>query len=399
MYDGLETNIPHSLMKHPDDPSLEHNQLFPTRETVLSYLTTYASSIKSLVQFHTQVIDVSLQNLNGTDSWSVQTRNLKTGRMLDTKYDAVIVASGHLSVPALPEIRGIKDWHWRNPGIISHSKHYRNPAGYVGKKTLVVGNSASGVDISAQVARVAKLPVIVSQRSPSTFVSDGLHKKDVPEIAEFLPESQGTRAVRFADGQIETHLDAVLFCTGYHYSFPFLTSLKPPLIDTGERAKHLYKHVFYIYHPSLAVVGFPSKIIPFRTFEGQVAVIARIWSDRLQLPSVQEMEEWEERRIRERGAGRAFHVLPFPDDLDYHNEMIEWASGATNAGHGKMPLKWDEKDYWTRERFAGIKKEFVDRGENRRNVRTMENLGYNYEVWLEQRDANNDSTTAQHAGT
>lgn len=386
MYDGLETNIPHVLMKHPDDPSLEHHQLFPSRDVVLQYLERYASGIRHLVHFHTQVVDIRLQKSSGIDSWSVQTRDLKTESISDGIYDAVIVACGHYSVPALPDIKGIRDWHQRNPGIISHSKHYRNPAGYANKKTVVVGNAASGLDISPQIARVAKSPVIVSQRSQSMFVSDGLHKRDAPEIEEFLPESCGPRAVRFADGQVETGIDAILFCTGYYYSLPFLTSLEPALIDTGERVKHLYQHIFYMYNPSLAVLGFPTKIIPFRTFEGQVAVVARIWSDRLQLPSLQDMEEWEARRIKERGAGRAFHVLPFPEDLDYHNEMVDWASKAADAGRGKMPWNWNEKDYWVRERFAGIKIHFAGHGDNRRYVKTIDNLGYIYEAWLEQKD-------------
>ena len=381
MYDNLETNIPTNLMKYGDNSSLEEHQLFPTREKVLEYLSEYAADIRQYVNFHTQVMDIRLRLDRGREIWLVQTRDLKTQRCKTTEYDAVVVACGHYNVAALPDIKGIREWNLNNPGLIAHSKFYRNPKSYANKKTIVVGSAASGIDIASQLGVVAKHPILISQRSPSALSYNAAYKQEVPEIVEFLPSAMAERAVRFSDGRVETNVDAILFCTGYYYSFPFLSSLQPPLIVTGERIEHLYKHVFYAYHPTLAVVGFPSKIIPFRTFEGQVAVVARVWSDRLELPSIHEMKQWEEQRIEERGAGRSFHVLPFPEDLDYHNEMTEWANQAKDVGHGKMPLKWSEQDYWARDRNPGIKRAFASQGEKRKTVKRMEQLGFDYDAW------------------
>ncbi len=382
MYEMLETNIPHVIMKHSDAPSLQDDQLFPSRERVTRYLEDYADEIRHLVHFQTQVIDVRKTSRDGQDSWRVQIKDLKSSKVSEGTYDAVVVANGHYSVPDLPYINGIKDWSSANPGIIAHSKFYRRPDSYADKKVIIVGNSASGIDIASQIATVAKHPVLISVRSNSPLAYEAGYKEDVPDIAEFLPPDQGRRAVRFADGRIEEDVDAILFATGYLYSFPFLSSLEPKLNSTGERVQHLYKHLFYIPDSTLAFIGLPSKIIPFRTFEGQAAVIARVWSDRLELPPEQEMKKWEESLIGKQGIGKAFHVLKFPEDCDYLNELVDWAKRAKDPGRGKIPPRWNERETWTRKWFPAIKKAFADRGEARHNVRTIEELGFDYDNWL-----------------
>ena len=388
IYERLESNIPHVLMKH-SDKLLEDNQLFPSRETVVKYLEEYAEDIKHLVHFQTQVTDVSRICEGSQDAWLVQVRDLVTGKVSEAFCDAVVVANGHYTVPTLPDIKGIREWNAANPGIMGHSKFYRRPDGYRDKKVIIVGNAASGTDIATQIATVCKYPLLLSSRSESVlFPFSASYKENVPEIVEFLPLCPGQveRAVRFKDGRVEEGIDAIIFATGYYYSFPFLESLKPAVITTGERVEGLYQHIFYIHEPTLAFIGLPPKIIPFRTFEGQAAVIARVWSNKLDLPSVQEMMKWEESVIKERGLGKGFHVLPFPKDFEYHNEMVEWAERARDSGDGKgkgkLPPKWNEKETWTRERFPAIKRAFAEKGEGRHGVRTVEELGFDYEGWL-----------------
>ncbi len=381
MYDGLETNIPHSLMKFSDAPSLESHQLFPKRKTVEDYLEEYGQGIKRLVHFQTQVTDVYLCSENGKDLWSVPTKNIVSGKSGAREYDAVVVACGHFNVPSLPDISGIREWDQAYPGIISHSKFYQNPESFANKKVIIVGNSASGIDIGSQIGKVARHPVLVSQRSYSPMAFAATYKENVPQIAEFLPQRFGRKAVRFIDGRIEADIDKVVFCTGYYYSFPFLSSLQPDLIRTGERVQHLYEHLFYIKHPTLVFIGMMTQIIPFRTFEGQAAVLARIWSGRLNLPPQEVMERWEEGVIADRGTGKPFHVLKFPLDFNYHNRMVDWALQAKDPKHGKLPPKWSDKETWARERFPAIKRSFAEQGSNRCNVRTIEELGFDYEEW------------------
>ena len=384
MYEELETNIPHDLMKYSTAPFSQACQLFPARETVLHYLREYGEDIRELVHFKTQVVNVQLRQEPPNNAWDVETKCLDSNKTITQTYDAVVVANGHYSVPYIPDIKGIRDWDQAYPGSIAHSKFYQNPMSYKDKKVIVVGNSASGVDIIDHIRTVARHPVLNSNRSESPRSFGAPWKKVVPEIGEFLPPSNADQAVRFKDGTIETGVDAVLFCTGYFYSFPFLPSLQPKVIDTGERVKHIYKQIFYIDHPSLAFIGLPSKIIPFKTFEGQAAVIARVWANRLTLPSKSEMKQWEEQEVVKRGSGRQFHTLPNLQDFDYHNEMVDWAAMAGDLEHGMLPTKWSQEERWQRSKIPFIKNFFAECGEDRHRVNSVEELGFHYDQATEE---------------
>jgi hypothetical protein len=56
--------------------------------------------------------------------------------------------------------------------------------------------------------------------------------------------------------------DTILYCTGYHYCFPFL-DLDELTVDEDNSVRPLYKHVFPPkYAPNLSFVGLPSKVRP-----------------------------------------------------------------------------------------------------------------------------------------
>lgn len=385
MYERLETNIPHSIMRFSDLPSLEDHQLFPGREVVKQYLEDYGEDVRHLVSFQTQVMDIR-QTRPGAHQ--VRLKNLQTNTVYEKIYDAVVVANGHYSVPSVPKIRGIKEWNRANPGVISHTKSYRSLGPFTGKKVIIVGNGASGTDIASQIGQVSKCPLLMSQRSESILTTAASYKEIVPEIMEFLPYSQGTRAVRLADGRVEEDVDAILFATGYFYSFPFLSSLESKLISTGERVHSTYQHLFYIDDPTIAFIGLPLKIVPFRLDEAQAAVVARLWAGRLELPSTKEMRRWEEGVIAERGAGKAFHDLSFSKEFEYHDELLDLATRAIGRG-GKVPIRWSAKERWARERIPAIKRAFADKGDARHGIKTLQELGFKYDAWLREQPPRN----------
>jgi cation diffusion facilitator CzcD-associated flavoprotein CzcO len=376
MYEGLETNIPHLLMQFSDAPALTRNQLCPSREATLRYLREYADDLKHMIMFRTQVTDVRQITEDGHDRWSVRYRDLNTNEAAEGLYDAIVVASGHYSVPYIPDIPGIREWNMRYPGTISHSKFYQRPQDFADKKVLVVGYAASGRDIAGQLATFSKIPIIISQRSSVQMTQGMVTETFMPEIVEFLVSPSQVKAVRFRNGHVESNLDALIFCTGYLYSYPFLSTIRPSFIGTGERVQHLYHHIFSINHPSLAFVGLPRSVVPFPTCEGQAAVIARVWSGRLALPSACVMQEWENAVLMEQGGGKKFHVLRFPKDFDYHNALVEWSLQAEDSSSGKLPKKWNSKDRWIRERCPAVKRAFMERGEDRHRVMTMEELEF-----------------------
>jgi cation diffusion facilitator CzcD-associated flavoprotein CzcO len=263
------------------------------------------------------------------------------------------------------------------------------------------------VDIAAQIATACKHPLLQSQKSqpvqPSSTDADKIEK---PEITEYITKD---RTLRSADGTVESNVDAVVYCTGYFYSYPFLSSLTTPVITSGEYVENLYQHIFYRPQPTLAFATLNQKIIPFPVAEAQSAVIARVWSGRLNLPVETEMEHWERETLEETGGGRNFHVLKFPKDADYINMLHDWAMsadqpgshpeihrrrmsstasvtpkpdpGIMSSGIGKESPYWGEKEYWTRERFPAIKKAFQSHGEERHSKRSLEDVGFDYEQW------------------
>ena len=221
LYDYLETNIPKGLMAYSDKPFPDDSPLFPSHQEVLQYLEEYAEEVKHLIHFNHQVRDVNLDDYSSTghDVWRVEVEDLNTGSVSSDLYDAVVVANGHYTVPSLPRIKGIEEWNKAYPGSILHSKAYRRPEDYTSKKVLVIGNSASGLDIAFQVGQKCKLPVLLSSRSVSAFgtMPASSWRKDVGEVVEFVPppDFQSKRAVRLRDGSVVTDIDNIIFATGY----------------------------------------------------------------------------------------------------------------------------------------------------------------------------------------
>lgn len=379
-------------MQFSDKPFPADAQLFPTFRTVTEYLHEYADDVRELIHFETQVLDVTSGQ---SGSWALTRKELQNGHIETDTYDAVVVASGHYTVPYVPAIEGIETWNLAYPGVISHSKFYDSPEAFKGKKVIVVGNSASGIDIGAQIASVSKGPLLASSRSES-YLSPGpaADRIEYPEIVEFLSPATQDRAVRFKDGRIEDGIDAILFCTGYLYSFPFLSSLQPPVVRDGSRTLNVYQQLFYIENPTLVFPVLPQKVIPFPLSENQAAVFARVFSGRLSLPSKAEMKAWEESVVAEKGDGKTFHVLAFPKDAEYLNFLYDWAANARkrpelgNEGKGKLGVRWGEKERWMRERFPEIKKTFQGKGEERHSIRTLEQIGFDFDAWKKEHENN-----------
>ncbi|KAK5173337.1 monooxygenase [Saxophila tyrrhenica] len=398
IYDLLETNIPRGLMGFSDQEWPSNCQLFPNHKTVLRYLEDYAQDVLHLIRFNNKVLDIT-QTSNGR--WLIESRKTTHDQLPNQSetFDAVLVASGHFDVPYIPSVSGITAWHDTYPGSITHSKFYRHPSDFADRKVVVVGNSASGQDIANQVRSVSRKPLLQSSKAPAQASSAS--KLEKPPIVKY--ETEG-RCVHFADGTVETNVDSILYCTGYFYSYPFLRSLQPPVITSGEYVENLYQHMFYRPRPTLAFAALNQKIIPFPVAEAQCSMVSGVWAGRLRLPEESEMRRWEQRTLEDTGGGRNFHVLKFPKDADYINMLHDWAMNGTESsgescarckeatpcnGAGKAavgkgtlvrkePPYWTEKEYWTRERFPEIKKAFQAFDEERHTKRSLEEVGFDF---------------------
>lgn len=248
---------------------------------------------------------------------------------------------------------------------------------------IVVGHSASGIDIATQIGRVSKHPLLISERTETVLSPEKAAFAESVQQIESLDPINGV--VKFIDGREERDVDHIVFCTGYHFSLPFLSSLQPSIVTDGVRPHQLYRHVFYKSEPTLALIGFPQRIVPFPISQAQGAWVARVLSGRVALPSEAEMDQWISDWAKIRGEGRSFNTLAFPLDADYINALHELSStavrkeGLENEGRGRSSPYWGEKERWTRARFPLIKQASQALGDQRSRVKSLEELGFHFE--------------------
>ncbi|KAJ5639658.1 uncharacterized protein N7484_007520 [Penicillium longicatenatum] len=383
VYDSLETNIPSSMMQFCDFPFPDGTALFPSHTVVKDYLHKYAEELRDIIKFQSLVLDISVSARQPRTEWTVAWRDLQTNQVSNAKFDAVIVANGHHNDPYVPVIPGLAEWDQMHPGSIIHSSLYRRADSFINKKVIVVGHSASGIDIASQIGEVSQHPLLISERTKTTLSPEkAAVARSLPEIMLLDPKN---RRVLFANDHEEQDVDHIVFCTGYHFSLPFLSTLQPSIITDGQRPHNLYQHVFYISEPTLALIGFQQRIVPFVISQAQGAWVARVFSGRLNLPSYAEMQRWIEEWKAKRGEGRMFNVLGFPLDAEYINSLHDKSSAAVHRdglekhGSGKQPPFWGDKERWTRERVPLIKKASQALGSRRKGITTLEELGFKFE--------------------
>ncbi|KAL8870686.1 MAG: hypothetical protein Q9174_003325 [Haloplaca sp. 1 TL-2023] len=385
------------LMRFSDTPFPRGTQLFPSREIVMHYLEGYADEIRHLIQFSTEVVDVRhAKGLSTGAGWGVTLKRSLEGASLakansTEHFDAVIVANGHCDWPLLPPIEGLDNWARMYPDSLHHSVSYKNPDAFKNKRTLIVGGGPSGADISFQISRTCKAPLLVSTQSKSPYHLDlGEWAIDLPTLVSLNPDS---RSAVFFNGQVEDCIDSILLCTGYSYQYPFLESWhsSKEMKEKGVGVLPLYKHIFHTHYPSLAFLEVPEMIVPFPLAEAQAAVVARVWSGRLTLPPSEDMERWVHDVRNAKGEGRSMHALEPPQDLRYMRSMGDWCCEATRlegeldqrradtSFQGKMPREWDERMWWLRMQAAEMRKAFVRRGEERHGMKGYEELGFMFE--------------------
>ena len=82
---------------------------------------------------------------NGSE-FEITSLNKKDNNTAKEKFDYVVVASGHFSVPYIPEYEGMNSF----PGRILHSHDFRDAEEFRGKNVIVLGSSYSAEDVALQ---------------------------------------------------------------------------------------------------------------------------------------------------------------------------------------------------------------------------------------------------------
>ncbi|KAJ8046244.1 Flavin-containing monooxygenase FMO GS-OX-like 2 [Holothuria leucospilota] len=311
MYQNLKTNLPKEVMAFPDFPFKTELPSFLGHTDVREYLEDYANhfGVFKYIKFFTRVESVKpiKTDVRGKEKWEFKVRDVcnKDSSKECSIFDAVIVCNGHYSVPYSPDVPGLDTF----TGIISHSHTYRAPDPYQGKIVAVIGGGLSGMDISLDVAKCAQKVFLCHWRSVRFRENTKLPTN--MEEAMSVESIKNGNIVVLQDGK-EKLVDAILFCTGYEYCFPFLT----PECKVTQKNKHiqqLYLHLIHMIYPSMSFIGIAYRICPFPQFMYQVEYALKVLEGTVPVPSIEEMESVEKCHLEELLADgmpeKLFHFL------------------------------------------------------------------------------------------
>ncbi|KAI1079241.1 FAD/NAD(P)-binding domain-containing protein [Whalleya microplaca] len=376
-YETLESNFIKYLMEFSDWPWKDDTLLFPNRESVEQYLQTYSTGLD--IEYDTEVIDIFGRSRIQPNDWQVKTRNCKSGEEVKRDFNAVVIAIGTFDKPYVPNCIGLEEWKSMHPGSISHSKSYRDAdtEAFRGKNVVVVGNAASGRDISLRLAEVTKKLWVSSTRPNGRS-----HKRAIPVkgTKRLVPEK---RLIEFEGNEEAREVDNIIYCTGYLYNTPFLRkgkNARTSLFPNNFYMDDLYEHIFWTKRPTLSFVGVPKLGPTFLISQAQSAVIARCLSTGL-TPTAQVMAGWindEKARHKE----RTYHGLPYPKCKEYIVRLEEWylevdEVALDKAPEGNKPFRWTDRLDWMMKSNAAIRRAFAAKKRlERQSFTTPESLGF-----------------------
>jgi hypothetical protein len=444
MYCDLRTNLPREVMGYldypfsadqedeeeeelegggnDDDASLsprltpkfpyraEDPRRYPGHAEVLRYLEAYADAFDLTRHFRLgrRVVRATPAAGNSSPGWRVSSvavsRDPSTGRLRwrqeqeeaeEELFDALVVANGHYALPNLPAV-AVSPSARLFPGQQLHSHNYRSPAPYAGRRVVVVGASNSGLDVAEEIAAAGAELVVVSSRGGgggggAAAAADG---KQQPRLERrgMLSALRADGSCAFDDGlPAVERVDAVIYATGYRYSFDFLDEAFYPPPAAGDtananadgallrwreeagRVAPLFLHMFPAtggLAPRLSFLGLPWKVVPFPLMQLQARLVAKLLTAEAgagagdavanppPLPSEAEMlaalAEEDARRAAAGASLRHTHVLD-GDQWAYNAELLrrcgEAASSSAAAavaaieGEAPVPSSWRERMY------------------------------------------------------
>jgi cation diffusion facilitator CzcD-associated flavoprotein CzcO len=381
-YPSLFANTSKTVMQYPSYPMPDDYPDYPHHTQVARYFDAYADhyGLREHISFGTEVAAVE-QTADGR--WQVV-----LGDGSAHLYRAVAVASGGRHGASV-----YGAYEGKFTGRELHSFEYDGPQGFAGKTVVVLGLGATSADISTEVSRVAAatylsartghyvVPKIiegrpidrlspfmkrlsVEQRRPllslmiklvhGDMTAYGLPKPPYkpgqgPLISnsEFLPaiahgritakpviESVDGATVRFADGH-SVEADAIIHCTGYRISYPFLS---PALVGAGDDAPPLYHLVVPPETDGLYFIGLLHSMMSLMPLaEHQAEWVGDLLAGDVTLPDRGEM--WSRIRSARRRQDKRFHdssghLLVDPNEYEklIAAERAKYAAAGASTG-------------------------------------------------------------------
>lgn len=153
-YRTLHINTDRKRTAFAGAPFPRNIQYYPTHWEMAQYFADYADKYDLWPHVRFGVWVDHVERAEGSESgWVVTTKDGEKHR-----FDNIVIATGHLSVPSHPD--AIKDAFSCE---YLHSHYYRSPDPYVGKRVCVIGVGNSAADISTDICNVTESTVMVAR--------------------------------------------------------------------------------------------------------------------------------------------------------------------------------------------------------------------------------------------
>ncbi|KAI9473470.1 MAG: hypothetical protein EXX96DRAFT_307309 [Benjaminiella poitrasii] len=349
IYANLHTNLPHSVMCFQDVPFPSDTPFFPSHPLVLKYLDQLAvkENLLPWIRFSTLVTRVEFVN----NCWKVSVSNSHDGSCSTEEFDAVVVATGHYTVPYIPSIPGLEELNNNKRIQLLHSRDYRRPEDFKNKTLLVIGGGSSAVDIVRETAQVAKkiyqcirTETELSRQAVKRYPADIVHQVG---LIDYIAHDETSSWIELKGQKSLKDVDVIIFGTGYLYSFPFLPFQEGNLIKTGQRVHNLDHYMFYQKNPTLCFLGLPIRVVPLPLMQRQSIVMARYWSGKIpMLP---------DRDTRTTGIesedSRLDFIMGVNREFEYSERLGAWAEGVVDSEqieqwHSTHPLTGRLSEQW-----------------------------------------------------
>jgi trimethylamine monooxygenase len=313
MYRYLWSNGPKEGLEFADYSFEEHfgKQIasYPPRAVLFDYIEgrVKKAGVRDWIRFNTTIRMVRYDEAKGT--FTVTAHDLENDRMYDEEFDNVVVASGHFSVPNVPEYPGFDKFN----GRVLHAHDFRDAREFAGKDLLLLGSSYSAEDIGSQCWKYGAKSITVAYRNAPMGFKWPENWKEVPKL-----ERVDETTAYFADGT-SRKVDAIILCTGYKHHFPFLPD--DLRLKTANRlaAADLYKGVVWVNNPKMFYVGMQDQWFTFNMFDAQAWWVRDAIMGRIAVPTDKAtMLKDVEARVAGEDAGQDAH-----DAIHYQGDYVK----------------------------------------------------------------------------
>ena len=291
MYRYLWSNGPKEGLEFADYTFDEHFgkpiASYPPRAVLMDYIEgrVKKAGVRDWIRFCTVVRRV--ETIPDTGKFRVVVNDLKTDKESEEIFDHVIVASGHFSIPNVPEFPGFDQF----PGRILHAHDFRDALEFKDRDLLIIGTSYSAEDIGSQCWKYGCKSVTVSHRTAPMGFKWPDNWREVP----LLQKVEGNVAT-FKDGST-CNVDAIILCTGYQHHFPFMEDGLRLRTKNRLATADLYKGVVWVHNPDVFYLGMQDQWYTFNMFDAQAWYVRDVILGRIALPGTAEMVADVEARV------------------------------------------------------------------------------------------------------